>query len=42
MRDDQKLLYAGRAASAAPASGYAARHAETQKALVEQAFGKYK
>ncbi len=42
MRDDQKLFYAGRAASAAPASGYAARHAETQKALVEQAFGKYK
>src|SRR5687768_3871816 len=42
MRDDQKLHYAGRAASAAPASGYAARHAETQKALVEQAFGKYR
>ncbi|HEX6320281.1 MAG TPA: 2-oxoglutarate dehydrogenase E1 component [Burkholderiales bacterium] len=42
MRDDQKLFYAGRAASAAPASGYAARHAETQKALLEQAFGKYK
>jgi 2-oxoglutarate dehydrogenase E1 component len=42
MRDDQKLFYAGRAASAAPASGYAARHAETQKALVEQAFGRYK
>jgi len=42
MRDDQKLFYAGRAASAAPASGYAQRHTETQKALVEQAFGKYK
>jgi 2-oxoglutarate dehydrogenase E1 component len=42
MRDDQKLYYAGRAASAAPASGYAQRHAETQKALVDQAFGKYK
>ena len=42
MRDDQKLFYAGRAASAAPASGYTARHAESQKALVEQAFGKYK
>jgi 2-oxoglutarate dehydrogenase E1 component len=42
MRDDQKLHYAGRAASAAPASGYAARHAETQKALVEQAFGRFK
>ena len=42
MRDDQKLFYAGRPASAAPASGYPARHAETQKALVEQAFGRYK
>ncbi|MGH8739739.1 MAG: 2-oxoglutarate dehydrogenase E1 component [Burkholderiales bacterium] len=42
MREDQKLHYAGRAPSAAPASGYAARHAETQKALVEQAFGRYK
>src|SRR5688572_6940108 len=42
MREDQKLLYAGRAASAAPASGYAARHAERQKALVEQALGKLK
>ncbi len=42
MREDQKLHYAGRAASAAPASGYAARHTETQKALVEQAFGKYR
>jgi len=42
MREDQKLYYAGRAASAAPASGYAARHAETQKALLDQAFGRYK
>ena len=42
MREDQKLHYAGRAASAAPASGYAARHAETQKALVEQAFDRYR
>jgi 2-oxoglutarate dehydrogenase E1 component len=42
MREDQKLHYAGRAASAAPASGYAARHTETQKALLEQAFGKYR
>jgi 2-oxoglutarate dehydrogenase E1 component len=42
MREDQKLYYAGRAASAAPASGYAQRHAETQKALIDQAFGKYK
>jgi 2-oxoglutarate dehydrogenase E1 component len=42
MRGDQKLHYAGRPASAAPASGYTARHVESQKALVEQAFGRYK
>jgi 2-oxoglutarate dehydrogenase E1 component len=42
MRDDQKLYYAGRPASASPASGYMARHNEAQKALVEQAFGKFK
>src|SRR6267143_904653 len=42
MRDDQKLSYAGRPPSASPASGYMARHNEAQKALVEQAFGKFK
>jgi 2-oxoglutarate dehydrogenase E1 component len=42
MRADQKLYYAGRAASASPAGGYKARHDERQKTLVEQAFGKYK
>jgi 2-oxoglutarate dehydrogenase E1 component len=42
MREDQKLYYAGRPASAAPATGYMARHNERQKALVEQAFGKFK
>src|SRR3989449_127515 len=42
MREDQKLYYAGRAPSAAPAGGYKARHDERQKTLVEQAFGKYK
>jgi 2-oxoglutarate dehydrogenase E1 component len=42
MRDEQKLLYAGRPPSAAPATGYMARHNERQKQLVEQAFGKYK
>src|SRR5688500_18215814 len=42
MRADQKLHYAGRPPSAAPAGGYKARHDERQKALVEQAFGKYK
>jgi 2-oxoglutarate dehydrogenase E1 component len=42
MRDDQKLYYAGRPASASPAGGYMARHNERQRALAEQAFGKYK
>src|SRR5687767_1906550 len=42
MRDDQKLYYAGRPASASPAGGYMARHNARQKALVEQAFGKFK
>ncbi len=42
MRDDQKLHYAGRPASASPAGGYKARHDERQKALVEQALGKFK
>jgi 2-oxoglutarate dehydrogenase E1 component len=42
MRGDQKLYYAGRPASASPAGGYMAKHNERQKALVDQAFGKYK
>src|SRR5262245_27170536 len=42
MREGQKLYYAGRPASAAPAGGYMARHNERQKTLVEQAFGKFK
>jgi 2-oxoglutarate dehydrogenase E1 component len=42
MREEQKLYYAGRPPSASPAGGYMARHNERQKALVEQAFGKYK
>ena len=42
MRADQKLFYAGRSASAAPAGGYLSKHIERQKALVDQAFGKYK
>ena len=42
MREDQKLYYAGRPPSASPAGGYVARHNERQKALVEQAFGKFK
>jgi 2-oxoglutarate dehydrogenase E1 component len=42
MREDQKLCYAGRPASASPAGGYMARHNERQRTLVEQAFGNYK
>ena len=42
MRDDQKLHYAGRVASASPATGYASSHNEQQKALVDQAFGKFR
>jgi len=42
MRPQQKLYYAGRPASASPATGYLAKHNEEQKALVEQAFGKLK
>ena len=42
MREDQKLLYAGRASSASPAVGYYAKHQEQQKALVEAALGKLK
>ena len=42
MRDGQKLGYAGRAASASPAVGYAHLHQEQQKALVEAAFAKIK
>jgi 2-oxoglutarate dehydrogenase E1 component len=42
MSSGQKLGYAGRAASASPAVGYLAKHLEQQKALVEQAFGKFK
>jgi 2-oxoglutarate dehydrogenase E1 component len=42
MREDQKLYYAGRSSSASPAVGYAAKHTEQQKKLLEQAFGKMK
>jgi 2-oxoglutarate dehydrogenase E1 component len=41
MREDQKLLYAGRPSSASPAVGYYAKHQEQQKALVA-AFSKFK
>jgi 2-oxoglutarate dehydrogenase E1 component len=42
MEEGQKLGYAGRAASASPAAGYMAKHAEQQKALLAAAFGKAK
>ena len=38
MNAEQKLSYAGRAASSSPAVGYLAKHNEQQKALIEQAF----
>ncbi len=38
MTANQKLSYAGRAASSSPAVGYLAKHNEQQKALIEQAF----
>ncbi len=40
MGDGQKLGYAGRAASASPAVGYAHLHQEQQKQLIDQSFGK--
>jgi 2-oxoglutarate dehydrogenase E1 component len=42
MLDGQKLGYAGRAASASPAVGYAHLHQEQQRTLVEAAFAKLK
>lgn len=42
MLEAQRLGYAGRAASASPAVGYAHLHQEQQKALIEAAFGKLK
>jgi 2-oxoglutarate dehydrogenase E1 component len=42
MNEGQKLAYAGRPASASPAVGYYAKHAEQLKTLIEAAFGKFK
>jgi len=42
MRSDQKLHYAGRSATAAPAGGYLAKHNARQAALIDMAFGKFK
>jgi len=38
MRPDQRLSYAGRASSAAPAVGYLAKHNEQQRAVIEAAL----
>ncbi len=42
MRSDQRLFYTGRSSAAAPAGGYLSRHNQRQKAVVDQAFGKFK
>ncbi|QOY93323.1 2-oxoglutarate dehydrogenase E1 component [Massilia sp. UMI-21] len=42
MEDGQRLAYAGRAASASPAVGYADKHVAQQKELLETAFSKLK
>jgi 2-oxoglutarate dehydrogenase E1 component len=42
MAEGQKLAYTGRAASASPAVGYASKHMEQQKVLIETAFTKIK
>ena len=42
MSEGSKLGYAGRPASASPAVGYAAKHIEQQKALLDAAFAKLK
>ena len=41
-RPEQKLFYAGRPPSAAPAGGYLTKHQARQGALVDMAFGKFK
>jgi 2-oxoglutarate dehydrogenase E1 component len=41
-RPDQRLFFAGRLSAAAPAGGYKSRHDQRQKAVVDQAFGKFK
>jgi 2-oxoglutarate dehydrogenase E1 component len=41
-RPEQKLYYAGRPPSAAPAGGYLSKHQARQAALIDMAFGKFK
>jgi 2-oxoglutarate dehydrogenase E1 component len=38
----QKLAYSGRVASPSPAAGYMSKHIEQQKAIIEQAFGRFR
>jgi hypothetical protein len=42
MRSDQKLQFAGWVSAAAPAGGYLHWHNQRQKAVVDQALGKFK
>jgi len=42
MRNDQRLYFAGRPPSAAPAGGYLTKHQARQKAVVDMALGKFK
>jgi 2-oxoglutarate dehydrogenase E1 component len=42
MESGQRLAYAGRPASAAPAVGYSDKHIAQQKELLETAFAKLK
>lgn len=42
LKEGQKLGYSGRPASASPAVGYYAKHAEQLKALIKGAFGRLK
>ena len=41
-RPEQKLYYAGRPPSAAPAGGYLSKHQARQAAVIDMAFGKFK
>jgi 2-oxoglutarate dehydrogenase E1 component len=38
----QKLAYSGRAASPSPAAGYMSKHIEQQKAIIDQAFDRFR
>ena len=42
MENGQKLAYSGRVASPSPAAGYMSKHIEQQKAIIEQAFGRFR